>query len=99
MVGSLTENEQSQEPVTLRDESQSSAEGLADDEGKPFIVREADWKHVHRQRACLLTDSVFCTVPGALDPTFEILGKEGGSSDEKKSKNRNDSAGQSILIE
>ena len=70
LIGSLIENERSEEPVILRDEGQFSGGGLADltdVECKIHLLLEESIGGMLTATAHVFSESVFCTVPGAGD--------------------------------
>ena len=70
LIGSLDGNEQSEEPVILRDEGQFPGEGLADltdVECKIHLLLEESIGSMLTATGHVFSESVFSTVPGAGD--------------------------------
>ena len=65
----ILENEQDGEQVVLRDEERFSGEGLTDDAWNNHLLLEELIGSMLTTRVRVFSNSVFCTGPGALDPT------------------------------
>ena len=67
LIGSILEDELSEEPVILHDGGQFSDDVLTNDEWKSHVfLEEPNWKAMLTARVHVFSDSIFCTGPRAL---------------------------------